>query len=42
MIKEADDTTPNNKFDVHSIDTSHSSFASKPNDVAQILAGLAP
>lgn len=41
MIREADETTPNNKFDVKSLDTSHSPFASKPNDVAQILASFA-
>ncbi|MGH3658133.1 MAG: alpha/beta fold hydrolase, partial [Micromonosporaceae bacterium] len=31
MIREADETTPHNTFDVKSLDASHSPFASKPH-----------
>lgn len=41
MIREADEATPHNTFDVASLDASHSPFASRPRDVARILAGLA-
>lgn len=41
IIKQVDAMTPNNKFDVRSLESSHSPFASKPAELAQILASLA-
>jgi pimeloyl-ACP methyl ester carboxylesterase len=41
MIAEADRLTPTNRFDVHTLDSSHSAFASMPEKVADILGSLA-
>lgn len=41
FIGEADALTPNNPFDVHSIDSSHVGFLIRPQPAAAILAGLA-
>jgi pimeloyl-ACP methyl ester carboxylesterase len=41
FIKEADSLTPDNPFDVHSIDSSHVGFLIRPEKAATILAGLA-
>jgi hypothetical protein len=38
MIADADRFTPNNKFDVVTIASSHSSFASVPEEVTRLLA----
>lgn len=40
MIREADRATPHNPFDVASLDAGHCAFASRPREVATILAGL--
>jgi pimeloyl-ACP methyl ester carboxylesterase len=40
-IKEADALTPNNQFDVWSVDSSHLGFQLRPEEVATILADLA-
>jgi hypothetical protein len=40
MIAEADAATPKNKFDVHTLVSSHSAFASMPEVLAGVLAGL--
>jgi pimeloyl-ACP methyl ester carboxylesterase len=42
MIKEADAATPGNSFEVHTLDSSHSSFASMPDKLAAVLNGLRP
>ncbi|MCP2164568.1 alpha/beta fold hydrolase [Goodfellowiella coeruleoviolacea] len=42
FIKEADALTPDNPFDVHSVDSSHVRFQLHPAETAAILAGLAP
>ena len=39
MIAEADAVTPDNKFQVHTLASSHSSFASMPDKLAAILSG---
>lgn len=39
MISEADAATPSNKFQVHTLPASHSSFASMPNRLAAVLSG---
>jgi pimeloyl-ACP methyl ester carboxylesterase len=41
MIREADAFTPDNPFEVKTIEASHSPFASQPEKLAAILAGLA-
>ena len=41
LIAAADAMTPLNKFDVKTLATSHSPFASKPDTLAQLLDGLA-
>ncbi len=38
MIREADEVTPGNPFDVKTLASSHSPFASRPEQVAEILA----
>jgi hypothetical protein len=40
MIKEADEFTPNNKFDIKTLESSHSAFASMPDKLAETLASL--
>jgi pimeloyl-ACP methyl ester carboxylesterase len=40
MIAEADALTPDNRFDVHTLDSSHSAFASMPGELADVLAAL--
>jgi pimeloyl-ACP methyl ester carboxylesterase len=40
FISEADALTPDNPFDVHSIDSSHVRFLVHPQEAAAILAGL--
>lgn len=40
MIREADAMTPANRFDVHTLESSHSPFASMPEKLASLLAGL--
>lgn len=40
FIRDADALTPDNRFDVHSIDSSHLGFMFRPHEVATILAGL--
>ncbi len=42
FIKEADALTPDNPFDVRSVDSSHSGFLVRGTEVAGILAELAP
>jgi pimeloyl-ACP methyl ester carboxylesterase len=39
MISEADAVTPDNKFQVHTLASSHSSFASMPDKLAAVLSG---
>ncbi|WP_205323760.1 alpha/beta fold hydrolase [Glycomyces sp. YM15] len=41
FIKEADALTPENTFDVHTIETSHVGFLVRPARAAAILAGMA-
>jgi pimeloyl-ACP methyl ester carboxylesterase len=41
MIREADAATPGNRFDVRSLPSSHSAFASMPGRLAELLASLA-
>lgn len=41
MIDEADQLTPGNRFDQVTIDSSHSPFASRPDDLAKLLSGVA-
>lgn len=38
MIAEADAFTPGNRFEVHSLPSSHSPFASMPDRLAEVLA----
>ena len=38
MIREADAVTPSNKFQVHTLPSSHSSFASMPDRLAAVLS----
>jgi len=40
MIADADAATPENRFDVHTLPSSHSPFASMPDRLAEVLAGL--
>jgi hypothetical protein len=40
MIAEADELTPGNRFDVRTLPSSHSSFASMPDRLADVLAAL--
>jgi pimeloyl-ACP methyl ester carboxylesterase len=42
FIAEADALTPNNPFDVRSIDSSHLRFQIHPGELVEILDGLAP
>jgi hypothetical protein len=39
MISEADAVTPRNKFQVETLASSHSSFASMPDRLAVVLSG---
>ena len=41
MIREADAFTPENRFEVKTLEAGHSPFASQPEQLAAILAGLA-
>jgi pimeloyl-ACP methyl ester carboxylesterase len=41
MINEADTLTPDNTFDVHSIDASHGGIFLRTSEIADILTGLA-
>jgi hypothetical protein len=41
MIREADAFTPENRFEVKTLEAGHSPFASQPERLAAILAGLA-
>ncbi|HEY2701484.1 MAG TPA: hypothetical protein VGJ45_38935 [Pseudonocardiaceae bacterium] len=41
VIADADELTPDNPFDVHSIESSHAGFLVHPGQAADILAGLA-
>jgi len=40
MIADADAATPGNRFDVRTLDSSHSPFASMPEALADVLATL--
>jgi pimeloyl-ACP methyl ester carboxylesterase len=40
MIAEADAATPGNRFAVHTLASGHSPFASMPDELATVLAGL--
>ncbi|MFF4160441.1 alpha/beta fold hydrolase [Streptomyces sp. NPDC001678] len=40
LIAEADALTPDNPYDVHSLDTSHTGFVLRPAEVVEILDGL--
>lgn len=40
MIAEADALTPHNRFEVHSLDSGHSPFASRPRTLAALLRDL--
>jgi pimeloyl-ACP methyl ester carboxylesterase len=40
MIRDADAMTPGNRFDVHTLPSSHSPFASMPDRLAETLAAL--
>lgn len=40
LIADADSTTPQNKFDVRTLNASHGSFASMPQQLAQILTSV--
>jgi pimeloyl-ACP methyl ester carboxylesterase len=40
MIADADELTPGNRFDVRTLPSSHSSFASMPDRLADVLAAL--
>ncbi|MGF0315557.1 alpha/beta fold hydrolase [Nocardia fluminea] len=42
MIAEADALTPDNPFDVHTVDTSHMGIRLHPTEIAEILDQLAP
>ena len=37
MIAEADEATPDNRFAVHTLVSSHSAFASMPDRLAKVL-----
>lgn len=39
MIKDADELTPDNRFRQVTLDTGHSPFASRPEELAEIIAG---
>jgi pimeloyl-ACP methyl ester carboxylesterase len=41
FIRDADALTPDNRFDVHSIESSHVGFMFRPREIAAILAGMA-
>ena len=41
FIRDADELTPDNVFDVHSVDSSHIGFLIRPQETAAILGGLA-
>jgi len=41
MIREAGAFTPENRFDVKTLEAGHSPFASQPEPLAAILTGLA-
>ena len=41
MIADADELTPHNRFDVHTLPSSHSPFASMPDRLAAVLDALA-
>ncbi|HJP80068.1 MAG TPA: alpha/beta hydrolase [Pseudonocardiaceae bacterium] len=41
LIADADKLTPDNPFDIHSIESSHAGFLVHPDQTADILAGLA-
>lgn len=38
MIAEADEATPRNPFQVHTLPSSHSPFASMPDALAEVLS----
>jgi pimeloyl-ACP methyl ester carboxylesterase len=40
MIADADAATPENRFDVHTLQSSHSPFASMPDRLAEVLASV--
>jgi hypothetical protein len=40
MIAEADELTPGNRFDIRTLASSHSSFASMPGELAAVLDAL--
>jgi hypothetical protein len=40
MIADADAATPENRFDVHTLPSSHSPFASMPDRLAEVLASV--
>jgi pimeloyl-ACP methyl ester carboxylesterase len=40
MIADADEATPGNRFDVHTLPSSHSPFASMPERLAETIAAL--
>jgi pimeloyl-ACP methyl ester carboxylesterase len=40
MIAEADELTPGNRFDVRTLESSHSAFASMPDELAELLAAV--
>lgn len=42
FIEEADALTPDNPFDVHALDSSHTGFLIRPTETATLLANLAP
>jgi hypothetical protein len=41
MIRDADGFTPDNPFEVKTLESGHSPFASQPEKLAAILTGLA-
>ncbi|MCB5165419.1 alpha/beta hydrolase [Streptomyces bambusae] len=41
MIRKADELTPHNPFDVRTLDASHVGYFSRPQEFAELLAGLA-
>jgi hypothetical protein len=41
MIAEADALTPNNRFDVRTVETSHAGTAAKYREVVEMLTSLA-
>jgi hypothetical protein len=40
MIRDADAATPGNRFDVRTLESSHSPFASMPGELAALLSDL--